>query len=620
MASPKGVLKFMFLGDATNLNKAAGDADKSVSKLGDTTERTSKHFSGSVDDMADSLKNSLGPAGAAAGGAIDDLAGGLKSMSPAAMVAGGAATAAAAGIVAFGVSSINAFQDAAAGIKAFQDVTGASAEDASRLLAMADDLNISSETLGKTMGKMAVEIGKNPEKFSELGVEVVKAADGSVVMSDTLVNVAEHLNGIKDPAERARQGAQLLGRGWQTLSPIISRSREELQAFFDEADRKGEVLTQDDIDAAEDFRLAIKDVKEAFGGLQMQLGAELVPELSNYINLMVKAEDATSVAGRGIMGWAKEASKSMVQVLPGMSLVVQATDHLGESTKDAAEEQASATQIMEEAEAAAESLAVEEKNLADEIKNLERADRDALSAYEARIDAINANLDAPLRLAAAERAVERAMIDERTATEDLRKAYEDTTLTGDQLRLKELEMVEAQDKVKTSLYEQAAASAEVRIKQQEANGVSVTAAEKAAVQRDELDKLRSKMEPGSALWHALSTMIGQLDAIPRHIPVTVTLSQAGISPGVIASARAQMQGIGRAAGGPVQAGQMYRVNEQGTAGRMNEYFQPNVDGEIKQGRPSGGGGLTIQNLTVGSVHDAAAMRDALDWLLRTGGK
>lgn len=74
---------------------------------------------------------------------------------------------------------------------------------------------------------------------------------------------------------------------------------------------------------------------------------------------------------------------------------------------------------------------------------------------------------------------------------------------------------------------------------------------------------------------------------------------------------------GKASGGPVNAGQMYRVNEIGM-----EYFKPNVPGEIiplsRQGVPSGGGAPVTQHITIQVDAQGALLASQVQSMVREG--
>ncbi len=117
------------------------------------------------------------------------------------------ATAAAGAVVTFAAQGISAFQDLALSADKFAGATGLAVEEASRLMEVAGDLGIEAGTVETAIGKMNQNLGKSPDLFEELGVQVEYAKDGTVDANETFLNVIDRLNKIKDPAERARVAA-----------------------------------------------------------------------------------------------------------------------------------------------------------------------------------------------------------------------------------------------------------------------------------------------------------------------------------------------------------------------------------------------------------------------------
>ena len=140
------------------------------------------------------------------------------------------ATAAAGAFATFAVNGINAFQDLAIAADKFAGATGLAVDEASRLLEVTGDLNIDAGTVETAIGKMNQNLGKSPDLFKELGVQVAYAKDGTVDANETFLNVIDRLNKIKDPATKARIATQLLGKGWRDMSQLISMGADDLRA------------------------------------------------------------------------------------------------------------------------------------------------------------------------------------------------------------------------------------------------------------------------------------------------------------------------------------------------------------------------------------------------------
>ncbi len=145
--------------------------------------------------------------------------------------ANAASFAAAAGgaLVTFAAQGVTAFQDLALSADKFAGATGLAVEEASRLMEVTGDLGIEAGTVETAIGKMNQNLGKSPDLFEELGVQVEYAKDGTVDANETFLNVIDRLNKIKDPAEKARVATQLLGKGWRDMSNLIALGSDDLR-------------------------------------------------------------------------------------------------------------------------------------------------------------------------------------------------------------------------------------------------------------------------------------------------------------------------------------------------------------------------------------------------------
>lgn len=117
---------------------------------------------------------------------------------------------------------------------------------------------------------------------------------------------------------------------------------------------------------------------------------------------------------------------------------------------------------------------------------------------------------------------------------------------------------------------------ENRVALEEANGVTLTATQRQEIYAEELGKVAETLDPGSPLRKNLQDYIDTLLDIPGSISTTIDIEPSGPVTGVWApedhpgGQRATIRGIidqriygGRAAGGPVNAGETYVVGENG---------------------------------------------------------
>ena len=204
------------------------------------------------------------------------------------------AASAGAAVVAFGVKSVNAFQDLALSAGKFGDATGLAVDDASRFIEVAGDIGIEADYVEKALGFMNKALGNTPELFKQLGIEVAYASDGTRDVAGTFLNVVERLNEIPDPATRAAAATKLLGRGWMELSELIGMGSAELQASLDAVSEQ-KVIDPEELQRARDFRAATDNLKDAWEDFSLTIGQSLVPSLTKAFEAASKLADIIDI-------------------------------------------------------------------------------------------------------------------------------------------------------------------------------------------------------------------------------------------------------------------------------------------------------------------------------------
>lgn len=203
-------------------------------------------------------------------------AGGLKD------AFGGLGPAAAGGLAAGGITAIGGaafdavtkFEDLGVKVGDFKDKTGLSADESSRWVKVADDMGLSAESLEGVLGKMDKNL--DPEKFKALGIAIAHAKDGTVDVNATFLNAIDRLHGMADATDRAKAGALLFGKGWQTVSELVSSGADDLRTKLDAVDKQ-QILSDSDIKDARDFRDTMAELHTAIQNVALAAGKALVP-------------------------------------------------------------------------------------------------------------------------------------------------------------------------------------------------------------------------------------------------------------------------------------------------------------------------------------------------------
>lgn len=196
------------------------------------------------------------------------------------LIQAGAAVAATA-VVAFATKSVDAYYDMAQAVLTFQRASGASAEQSSALVAAFDDVGISAEVGSKAIFQLGRRLESSSDKLAAYGITAVRGADGTTDLAQTLLAVADAYVNTTDASTRANLVQDAFGRSGQELIPILERGRQGIEALYSGAAATGQILTQDEVQKAEDFRLAVDELNDAWRQFQIEAGKALVPLLTD---------------------------------------------------------------------------------------------------------------------------------------------------------------------------------------------------------------------------------------------------------------------------------------------------------------------------------------------------
>jgi len=447
---------------------------------------------------------------------------------------GAAALGAGTALVGFGIKAVTAFQNTALAAGKFADATGLAVEDASRWIEVAGDIGVSSDEVESALGKMNKTLGKSPALFSELGVEVAKTKDGSTDANQTFLNVIDRLNGITDPAEKARVATQLLGKGWQGMAELIAQGSGNLKASLAGV-QDGKVINAAELEKARDLRAKLDNLSDSIENVALKIGGELAPAVADAVSGISGAvgvmtdlnEQATKLTGSSLVDWAQTLASPIGVATKGL-------DKLGKALGD-------------------------DKNFSDELSYawdwLTGNSDDLRSSVDDTADAQQHAKEITQAQAGMTAHLADVTDDATQATDDLKAAYD--TLTGSWKDQSDwLNVLDALDQFKWKMAEgkmstREQAQATLDLKQKLGEYVDKTA----DIPTNIKTSLLADIDRGS--WDYVQSYI---DQVVRGRTVNI----GGIVVGAPGRQEEQTVNGKRAAGGPVSAGSTYLVCEQGS--------------------------------------------------------
>lgn len=422
---------------------------------------------------------------------------GIQSQNTAALlqagVAAGAATAGYA-LMRFAKDAVSATTDFADGIRSIQQATGLSATTSSRLNAVLDDFGISAEKGSSSLAKLARNLYGNETALQQYGVTVAKNQDGSLNMEKTLVNIATAYQNLNDPAAKASLVVDAFGKSGRDLIPILDAGGESLRNMFRDVP-DAQLFTQDQINQALQYKLAMDDVKDSFDEIKFVLGNALLPTMTDVANAFAGiirgsreaalALDSFKIAGVSafdiILKNIKYGLPLWGQILGTIDLFNWVTGKSGDASNDAA---------------------IKQQKLADQTKATADAIKLQNDEMQKSIELIYKRINADLGLEGAQISLQEAIL-------KTDKTLADSAATDLEKQKAVLDSKQAIDRFIDAIRAQAVASGQ-------ADG-------NIQGQIDTLNFLKGTLAPDSPLISYLDTYIGRLNSIQSDITTRVNV-------------------------------------------------------------------------------------------------
>ena len=190
--------------------------------------------------------------------------------------------------------SLSAGAEYADNILTLSTQTGVSTENLQKFNAVAELVDVSTETMTKSMAKNLKSMtsaqegtGAMAEAYGKLGVSVTNA-DGSLRDSETVYwETIDALKNVTDETERDSIAMVLLGKSAQELNPLIAQGSEGIKALGDEAVKMGAVLSEDALNslgAVDDEMQRFSSITSATSNLFASAFAPAISTLMGGVN------------------------------------------------------------------------------------------------------------------------------------------------------------------------------------------------------------------------------------------------------------------------------------------------------------------------------------------------
>lgn len=218
---------------------------------------------------------------------FDDLSrrgtGLLGTLSP--LITGVGAFGAAIGVAALmAKTSIDNFTRFADEVRNLSYLSGGSARDVSVLVSGLSDLGVESTTVEMGLSQMSAAIERGSPALNKLGVSV-RDANGNLKSGLTLFyDTIDALGKMKNEVERNAIARELFSRQWIQMIDVIKMGSAAVKQFGEENAAAGQIVTEQGLQAARDYQLAVKNLGNAWEGFTVQVGSRIVPGLTAILN------------------------------------------------------------------------------------------------------------------------------------------------------------------------------------------------------------------------------------------------------------------------------------------------------------------------------------------------
>ncbi len=182
------------------------------------------------------------------------------------------------------VASLKGAIDAADHLKDLNKVTGITVEQLSGLRLAAKQTGTELDSVAKAIGKMSVEMGKDPAKFAKLGITDKDGLKAFQQFADLLGN-------IPDLQKKNALSQAVLNKSWQEMAPLLSEGGKKIGEMVDKG-TKLSGMTTDLAKASDEFNDKWAELTQT-GGLFNRMLIPTLPLLTALADDMLDAQQNT---------------------------------------------------------------------------------------------------------------------------------------------------------------------------------------------------------------------------------------------------------------------------------------------------------------------------------------
>lgn len=160
--------------------------------------------------------------------------------------------------------------------------TRLSVEDLSGLASAAKKSGSDLDGTAKAINKLAVEMGKDSEKFAALGINAKSPLEAFGQLADVL-------NAIEDPQKRAAAASIALGKSWQDSAPLLEEGGKGIRELIARGKELSKITTES-AKRADEFNDRWEDMKSIAAGWGTAIADPIVKgllKIGNALNMEI---------------------------------------------------------------------------------------------------------------------------------------------------------------------------------------------------------------------------------------------------------------------------------------------------------------------------------------------
>jgi hypothetical protein len=179
--------------------------------------------------------------------------------------------------------------------------TGASAEESSRLLFALKASGVESDKASTALGRFAKNmfavtlaeddgtksLNTNQKILAGLGVTVTDTAGRMRPLTSIIMDLADKFGTMQDSSEKTAIVLSLFGKGGLPMLEFLNQGSAGIKELSDQADRLGLTLSGENVAAVHAYTVAQRKFGEALGGIKLQIGMALMPELTKLADWFI---------------------------------------------------------------------------------------------------------------------------------------------------------------------------------------------------------------------------------------------------------------------------------------------------------------------------------------------